>query len=108
MNVISSLLSNPVNLLSWIIFGFIAGFIVHLVDPTDARGGILATVILGILGAIVGGFLSSLLLGTAIVGFSFQGLIAAVIGGLVLSILARLIFHSGQRARQTPPPRFTT
>lgn len=95
MEVINAMFANPVNLLSWIIFGFIAGFVVNFLDPTDSRG-VISTVILGVLGAILGGFLSSLLLGTTIVGFSIEGLIAAVIGGLILAYVARLIYRSGQ------------
>ncbi|MCL4397745.1 GlsB/YeaQ/YmgE family stress response membrane protein [Patescibacteria group bacterium] len=98
MDTINALLANPVNILAWIIFGFIAGFIVHLIDPTDVRGGIIGTVILGIVGAIIGGFISSAVLGTTIIGFSIQGLVAAVVGGLILAIIARLLFAAGRGA----------
>ena len=93
MEIINAVLANPANLLSWIIFGFIAGFIVNLIDPNDNRG-LGSTVILGVLGAIVGGFLSSLFLGTPVIGFSFEGLSAAVIGGLVLAIIAQMFSRS--------------
>lgn len=105
MEAVNSVLANPTNILAWIIFGFIAGFLVNLLDPTDNRG-LISTVILGILGAIVGGFISSLLLGTAVVGFSFEGLIAAVIGGLILAYVARNIYRSGQGPSH-PTTRFT-
>lgn len=87
------------NIVFWVIFGFIVGFIVHLLDPADVKGGIVSTTILGILGAIVGGFVSNIVLGVAFVGFSIEGFLTAVIGGLLLAFLSRVIFRDKQRIK---------
>ena len=83
-----------VNIISWIVFGLIVGFIVHLVDRADVKGGILGTLILGILGALLGGFLSNLLFGFGITGFNLQSFVVATLGGLLLAFIARIAFRS--------------
>jgi uncharacterized membrane protein YeaQ/YmgE (transglycosylase-associated protein family) len=69
--------------IGWLIVGFIAGMIIHLVDQREVKGGFLATTVSGILGAFIGGFLSSLL-------FSFSIAFAAA-GGLILAFIQRII-----------------
>lgn len=82
-------------LISWIILGLIAGAIAKLIYPGNQGGGIFATIGLGILGALVGGWLGNLLLGTsggAIVGaLSISSIIFAVIGAIILIFLWGLL-----------------
>ncbi len=59
------------SLLAWVFFGLIAGSIANLLDPEPSKGGILGSIILGVLGAVVGGYLANLLLGITITGFNF-------------------------------------
>ena len=72
------------NILTWIILGFVAGVGANLLFPESAKGGVISAVILGIVGAIVGGFISSILLGIDISGFNLTSIIIAVVGSLVL------------------------
>ena len=68
----------------WIIFGLIAGAIAKFIMPGDDPGGIFVTILIGIAGAMLGGFLASLLgLGT-VSGFSFGSLAISVGGALLL------------------------
>ncbi|MFM7448704.1 MAG: GlsB/YeaQ/YmgE family stress response membrane protein [Leptolyngbyaceae cyanobacterium] len=72
------------NLLAWIILGLLAGAIAKTVDPAARGGGILGTLILGIIGAFVGGTLYTLLTtGTfaiASTALNFGGVVVAVNG----------------------------
>src|SRR5215218_9766174 len=73
-------------LLFWIIVGLIAGALAKLVMPGDDPGGIVVTIIIGIVGAVLGGFLLSLLGiggGAGSGGFIFS-IIAGVIGAVIL------------------------
>lgn len=79
------------NVLSWIVFGLIVGIVAHFLDPRDARGGVVGTVILGILGALVGGFLANLVLGISIRGFDFESFVVAVLGALLLLFIQRAV-----------------
>jgi uncharacterized membrane protein YeaQ/YmgE (transglycosylase-associated protein family) len=86
-----------VNLLVWIIVGGIAGWLASLVVQGGGMG-IVGDVIVGIVGALIGGFLLSLLLpGTfGLDGFNLGSLIVAFIGAVVLLLIVRLF--TGRRA----------
>lgn len=75
------------NILAWIILGFLAGAIAKAIYPGHQGGGIFATILLGIIGAFVGGSLYSFLttgtLSLAATGLSIPGLIVAIIGAMV-------------------------
>jgi uncharacterized membrane protein YeaQ/YmgE (transglycosylase-associated protein family) len=82
-------------ILSWIILGLIAGALAKLIYPGTQGGGIFATIILGILGALLGGYLGQLFLGTgagaAAGALSIPSIVLAVIGAIVLIFLWGLI-----------------
>jgi uncharacterized membrane protein YeaQ/YmgE (transglycosylase-associated protein family) len=79
------------NVIAWIVLGLIAGAIAKAVYPGHQGGGIFATIGLGILGAMFGGWLGSVLLGTsagATAGaLSIPSIVFAIIGALVLLFL---------------------
>lgn len=87
------------NIIAWIVLGFLAGAIAKLVYPGNQGGGILATIILGIIGAFIGGSLYALLttgtLQLASAGLSIPGLIIAIVGAMVA------IFIWGLMTRRT-------
>ncbi len=71
-------------ILSWILFGLVAGALAKFLMPGDDPGGIVVTVLLGIAGAVVGGFVGTLLgFGTA-TGFDLRSLLVAVGGTMIL------------------------
>lgn len=82
-------------LLLWALFGFGVGFLVSAIDSHHVRGGILGTAVLGILGAFVGGFFSTILFGETYIGLSIPGVLTAVVGGLLISFIYRLLFRQG-------------
>jgi uncharacterized membrane protein YeaQ/YmgE (transglycosylase-associated protein family) len=80
-------------LLFWIIVGLIAGALAKLVMPGDDPGGIVVTIIIGIVGALLGGFLLHLLGvggGAGRGGFLFS-IIAGVIGAVILLAIYRAV-----------------
>jgi uncharacterized membrane protein YeaQ/YmgE (transglycosylase-associated protein family) len=83
-------------ILGWIAFGLIVGFVAKLLMPGRDPGGFFVTILLGIVGAVVGGFL-----GRA-VGWYGQddpvGFIAAVVGAIVLLALYRMIARRPRQA----------
>jgi uncharacterized membrane protein YeaQ/YmgE (transglycosylase-associated protein family) len=82
-------------ILAWIILGLIAGALAKLIYPGDQGGGIFATIGLGILGALLGGYLGRLLLGTsagASAGaLTLPSIAFAVIGAVILIFLWGLL-----------------
>jgi uncharacterized membrane protein YeaQ/YmgE (transglycosylase-associated protein family) len=83
------------DIIAWIILGLLAGAIAKAVYPGHQGGGIFATIGLGILGALVGGWLGRLLLGTsggASVGaLTIPSLFFAVLGALLLIFIWGLV-----------------
>lgn len=72
-------------IITWIIFGLIAGAIAKLIMPGTQGGGWLITIILGIVGAFVGGFIGANVLGWgAVDSFDFRSMLLAVGGALIV------------------------
>jgi uncharacterized membrane protein YeaQ/YmgE (transglycosylase-associated protein family) len=78
-------------ILSWIVFGLIAGTLAKLLMPGRDPGGFFVTVIIGIIGAIVGGFIGTQLGFGGISGFDFRSFIVAIAGAMLLLLGYRLI-----------------
>jgi len=74
--------------LSWILFGALAGWAASIVTGRNSRKGCLANVIIGVLGAFIGGFLYTLLTGKGIsIGFNWLSFLVAVIGATLLLVV---------------------
>lgn len=78
-------------ILWWILFGLIAGVIAKLLMPGRDPGGCVITIVIGIAGALLGGFLATLLGFGGISGFDFRSLVIAVLGSIVLLAIFRAL-----------------
>jgi uncharacterized membrane protein YeaQ/YmgE (transglycosylase-associated protein family) len=76
-------------ILAWIVIGLIAGALGKLIMPGDDPGGIIVTILLGIAGAFVGGFIMQALFGAGVGGFIWS-IIVATIGAIILLAIYRL------------------
>ncbi len=76
-----------VNLILWIILGAIAGWIASMIMRRDAQMGAMENIIVGIVGALLGGFLFNLLGLPGETGFNLWTLLVAVLGAVVLLFL---------------------
>ena len=88
------------NIIAWIVLGLIAGAIAKAIYPGSQGGGILATMVLGIIGAFVGGSVATLLstgklaLTAAGTGLSIPGIFVAVLGAIIAIFIWGLITRS--------------
>lgn len=71
-------------ILLWIVFGGIAGWLASLIMGTDQQQGIFLNVVVGIGGAVLGGWLMSVFGAGSVSGFNLYSIIVAVIGAVVL------------------------
>lgn len=78
-------------ILSWIIFGLIAGAIAKLLMPGKDPGGFIITILIGIAGALVGGFIATGLGFGEVDGFNIGSLFIAVLGSIILLIAYRFM-----------------
>lgn len=78
-------------ILAWIVVGLIAGALAKLIMPGDDPGGIIVTILIGIVGAFVGGFVVNLLGGAGVSGFNFWSILVATLGAIILLAIYRLV-----------------
>lgn len=80
------------NVVSWILFGLIAGALAKWILPGKDPGGCLVTILIGILGALIGGFLGTEVFdfGT-VTGFNLRSFGIAILGAVILLLVYRLL-----------------
>ncbi|TMC41391.1 MAG: GlsB/YeaQ/YmgE family stress response membrane protein [Chloroflexi bacterium] len=84
-------------IIAWIVLGLIAGGLAKLIMPGRDPGGIIVTMLIGIAGALVGGFVFSLFGGGGVTGLNLGSIIVAIVGALILLALYRMIARPGGR-----------
>ena len=84
-------------LIIWLIVGGIIGWLASMIMKTDAQQGVLLNVVVGIIGALIGGWLIAPQIGgsTGTDGFDIMGFIAALIGAIILLAIVNL-FRRGR------------
>lgn len=79
-------------IIAWIVFGLIAGAIAKLIMPGKDGGGFILTCILGVVGAVVGGWLATFFhIGGDVTGFNLASFLVAVVGAIVVLAVFRML-----------------
>ncbi|HEX5880505.1 MAG TPA: GlsB/YeaQ/YmgE family stress response membrane protein [Actinomycetota bacterium] len=88
-------------IIGWIVLGLLAGIIAKAILPGNDPGGMIVTIIIGIVGAILGGFLAQVLFGRNTVDefFDVSTWLTAIIGAIILLVIYRLAVGRGGRRR---------
>lgn len=79
------------NFIVWIVFGALVGWIASKIMKTDAEQGALMNIVVGIVGAFLGGYVMSILGGPSVTGFNLPSLIVAVLGSVVLLAIVKAV-----------------
>jgi uncharacterized membrane protein YeaQ/YmgE (transglycosylase-associated protein family) len=88
-------------IISWIILGLIIGALAKLIMPGDDPGGIIVTTLIGIVGALLGGFLGSAIFGVNLGGFfDLRTWVLGIIGSLILLAIYRVIVGRRSKVRR--------
>lgn len=77
------------SILLWIIFGAIAGWIASML--TNTSSGLLMDIVVGVIGAVVGGWLMNSLGSTGTTGFNLWSLLVAILGAVVLLVIVKAV-----------------
>jgi uncharacterized membrane protein YeaQ/YmgE (transglycosylase-associated protein family) len=89
-------------ILAWIVLGLVAGLIARAIYPGTQPGGVLATLLLGIVGAVVGGWIGRVFTGGTAAEYqslTFGGIVWAVVGSIVVLFAYSMV---GRRRALTP------
>ncbi len=79
------------NILSWIVIGGLAGWLASLITGTRARQGCLLDIVVGVVGAFIGGLIFNALGGVGITGFNAYSLLVATIGAVILLLVVNAL-----------------
>jgi uncharacterized membrane protein YeaQ/YmgE (transglycosylase-associated protein family) len=80
-------------IIAWIVLGLIAGALAKLIMPGRDPGGIIVTILIGIAGALLGGWIFSLFGGGGVNGLNIGSIIVAVVGAIILLAIYRMVFR---------------
>ncbi|MFZ4483368.1 MAG: GlsB/YeaQ/YmgE family stress response membrane protein [Chthoniobacterales bacterium] len=79
-------------ILSWIILGLVAGALAKFILPGRQPGGFIGTILIGIAGAVAGGYLGHFFGWRQVTSFDLGGIVIATIGAIVLLLLWGILF----------------
>jgi uncharacterized membrane protein YeaQ/YmgE (transglycosylase-associated protein family) len=85
-------------LILFLVFGLIVGFIARAIMPGAQKMGMLATMLLGVVGSFIGGFIGALLTDSRVLDFNTAGVIGSIIGALIALAVAGGLFTRGRGA----------
>ena len=75
----------------WILLGLVAGALAKFIMPGRDPGGIIVTILIGIAGALIGGFISAKLGYGSVDGFDLRSIVIAVLGAILLLFIFRVV-----------------
>jgi uncharacterized membrane protein YeaQ/YmgE (transglycosylase-associated protein family) len=78
-------------IIAWIVFGLIAGLIAKFLMPGRDPGGFFITILLGVVGAVIGGFIANAIGFGGVSGFDLHSFFVAVVGAIIVLIGYRAI-----------------
>lgn len=78
------------NLLLWVVFGAITGWVASIIMRTSSQREMLMDIVLGVIGAFAGGLIMNLFGAPGVTGFNLYSMIVAVMGAVVLIALRRM------------------
>jgi uncharacterized membrane protein YeaQ/YmgE (transglycosylase-associated protein family) len=82
-------------IIGWIILGGLAGWVASMIVGNNAQQGMLGNIVVGIIGAFVGGFIVSLFGANGVTGFNIWSFLVALLGAVVLLFIWRAITGRG-------------
>ena len=79
------------NIIAWIIFGGLAGWVASKLMSTDAQQGVIANIVVGVIGAFLGGYLMQVIGESGVDGFNLRSFLVAVVGAVVFLAIYKVI-----------------
>lgn len=80
-----------INIILWILFGALVGWIASIIMKTDAQQGSLMNIIVGIVGAVLGGWVMNIFGAQGVTGFNLWSFVVALVGAIILIAIVRAV-----------------
>lgn len=77
-------------IISWIVLGGLAGWVASIIMKKNKSMGLLANIIVGVIGAFIGGFVMNLIGGWEVSGFNIESFLVALVGSIILLAVVNL------------------
>jgi uncharacterized membrane protein YeaQ/YmgE (transglycosylase-associated protein family) len=77
--------------ITWIVFGGFVGWLASVIMRTDDEQGIIADIVIGVLGAIIGGFIARVVFDHTVGGFNLTSFIVALVGAILLVSIGKIL-----------------
>lgn len=77
------------DIILWLVLGAVSGWVASVVMKTNAQQGLIMDIVMGIVGAVLGGFLFNLIGKPGVTGFNLYSFLVAIIGAIVLIFIGR-------------------
>ena len=84
-------------ILTWMLFGGLVGWVASLIMKTDAQQGMVMNIVVGVIGAVLGGWLSSLFGFGGVTGFNLYSFAVALVGAVALIAIVRGVNRTAWR-----------
>lgn len=85
------------SIITWIVVGGLAGWVASMIMGNNAQQGLLGNIVVGVIGAFIGGLIVELLGGTGFTGFNVWSFIVALIGAIILLWIVRMVRGGANR-----------
>lgn len=83
-------------LILFLVFGLVVGFVARAIMPGSQKMGLLATMLLGVVGSFIGGFIGAILTDSRVFDFNTAGVIGSIVGALIALAVAGGVFTRGR------------
>jgi uncharacterized membrane protein YeaQ/YmgE (transglycosylase-associated protein family) len=84
------------SILIWLVVGLIAGYLARVVVPGEGPGGVIGDLVIGVVGALLGGWIFGFFGHSGVSGLNIYSIVVAFVGAVVLLFIARAL--SGRRS----------
>jgi uncharacterized membrane protein YeaQ/YmgE (transglycosylase-associated protein family) len=79
------------DIILWIVFGAVVGWLASLIMKTDQQQGVLFDIVVGIVGAVIGGLLAGMFGQRLVTGFNLYSFVVALFGAMIFIALIRMM-----------------
>ena len=87
------------NIILWVLFGALVGWIASLIMRTDAEQGAVGNIVVGIVGAFLGGAIARVFGGAGVTGFNLGSLLVAILGAVILVFFLKMFSRGDTMSR---------